>query len=193
MRNYPSKGSMRRLLAPIPIAVICGVAALLALLGYGLAASKPDREIDRAVARGERKPAPAFELPHLTGAGRSSLASYRGKVVLLNVWASWCVPCRQESPLLERWQRRMQRSGGTVLGVDVLDVTGDARDFVARYRLTYPQLRDGGGDTLSRYGVVAYPESFVIDRRGRIAATRRGPVDESFLRRYVLPLLREPS
>jgi cytochrome c biogenesis protein CcmG, thiol:disulfide interchange protein DsbE len=184
---------MRRLLRPIPIAVVCSVAALLALLGYGLAASKPDRGIDRALARGERKPAPALELPRLRGGGRGSLASYRGKVVLLNVWASWCQPCRQESPLLERWHRRMLRQGGTVLGVDVLDVTGDALDFVRHYRLTYPQLRDKGGDTLSRYGVVAYPESFVIDRRGRIAATRRGPVDDDFIRRHVLSLLREPS
>jgi cytochrome c biogenesis protein CcmG, thiol:disulfide interchange protein DsbE len=111
--------------------------------------------------------------------------------VLLNVWASWCQPCRQESPLLERWQRRISPRGGTVLGVDVLDVSGDARSFVRRYGLSYPQLRDGGGDTLSRYGVVAYPESFVIDRRGRIAATRRGPVDERFLREQLLPLLRE--
>src|SRR3954452_20593725 len=159
---------MRRLLRPIPIAVVCVVAALLALLGYGLAASKPDRGIDRALARGERKPAPGLELPRLQGAGRASLAGYRGRVVLLNIWPSWCQPCRQESPLLERWHRLLMPRGGTVLAVDVLDVTGDALAFVRRYRLTYPQLRDRGGDTLSRYGVVAYPESFVIDRRGRI-------------------------
>jgi cytochrome c biogenesis protein CcmG, thiol:disulfide interchange protein DsbE len=184
---------MRRLLAPIPIAVVCGVAALLALLGYGLAANKPDRGLDRAVARGERKPAPALQLPRLDGRGSTSLFGYRGKVVVLNVWASWCLPCRQESPLLERWHRRLLSRGGTVLGVDALDVTGDARAFIRRYRLTYPQLRDKGGDTLQRYGVVAYPESFVIDRRGRIAATRRGPVDDSFMRRRVVPLLREPA
>ena len=184
---------MRRLLAPIPIAVVCAVAAVLALLGYGLAASKPDRGIDRAIARGQRQPAPALKLPRLEGGGSSSLASYRGKVVLLNVWASWCDPCRRESPLLERWHRRLLRRGGTVLAVDVLDVTGDAVSFVRRYGLTYPQLRDKGGDILDRYGVVAYPESFVIDRRGRIAATRRGPVDDRFLRRHLLPLLREPS
>src|SRR5919198_6117099 len=121
---------MRRLLRPIPIAVVLGVAALLALLGYGLAANKPDRGIDRALARGERKPAPALQLPRLQGGARSSLASYRGRVVLLNVWASWCQPCRQESPLLERWHRQMLRRGGTGLRLDVLDVTGDAPALV---------------------------------------------------------------
>ena len=189
--QLPFKGLVRRLLAPIPIAVACGVVALLALLGYGLAASKPDRGIDRALARGERKPAPGLTLARLDASGRTSLASYKGKVVLLNVWASWCKPCRQESPLLERWHRRLLRGGGTVLAVDVLDVTSDALAFVRRYRLSYPQLRDKSGDTLERYGVVAYPESFVIDRRGRIAATRRGPVDDAFMRRHVVPLLRE--
>ncbi|MFN2615916.1 MAG: TlpA family protein disulfide reductase [Thermoleophilaceae bacterium] len=184
---------MRRLLAPIPIAVVCGVAALLALLGYGLAASKPDRGIDRAVARGERRPAPALTLPRLDGRGHGSLAGFRGKVVVLNVWASWCEPCRRESPLLARWHRYLLGRGGTVLGVDVLDVTSDARAFIHRYGLTYPQLRDRGGTTLQRYGVVAYPESFVIDRRGRIAATQRGPVDDAFMRRHVVPLLRERS
>jgi cytochrome c biogenesis protein CcmG, thiol:disulfide interchange protein DsbE len=184
---------MRRLLSPVPLAAIVAVAALVALLAYGLSANEPDRKIDRAVARGERTGPPKLELPRLSGAGKTSLADYRGKVVVLNFWASWCDPCRVESPLLERWHRRISRSGGTVLGVDVLDVTSDARDFVRKYGLSYPMLRDGSGDSLERFGVVAYPETFVLDRRGRIAATRRGPVDERFLREQVLPLLRERS
>jgi cytochrome c biogenesis protein CcmG/thiol:disulfide interchange protein DsbE len=78
-----------------------------------------------------------------------------------------------------------------VLGVDVLDVADDAREFIDEYDLRYPQVRDGSGDVLGDYGVIAYPETFVIDRRGRIAASRRGPVDDEFLRREVLPLLEE--
>jgi cytochrome c biogenesis protein CcmG/thiol:disulfide interchange protein DsbE len=184
---------MRRLLAPIPLAVIVGVVALVGLLAYGLSENEPDTSIDRAVAKGERKEAPGIELPRLSGGGRESLADYRGKVVLLNFWASWCDPCRTESPLLERWHERISRRGGTVLGVDVLDVSSDARAFVKEYGLSYPQLRDGGGEALERFGVVAYPETFVVDRRGRIAAIKRGPVDEDWLRRQVLPLLREPA
>jgi cytochrome c biogenesis protein CcmG/thiol:disulfide interchange protein DsbE len=184
---------MRRLVAPIPLAAIAGVLALVGLLAYGLSRNEPDRSIEQALAKGERTPAPELRLPRLSGGGVVSLADYRGRVVLLNFWASWCVPCRKESPLLQRWHERMVRRGGTVLGVDVLDVTSDARDFVDEYRLGYPMLRDRDGDGLEKLGVVAYPESFAIDRRGRIAASRRGPVDGAWLRRHVTPLLREPS
>jgi cytochrome c biogenesis protein CcmG, thiol:disulfide interchange protein DsbE len=184
---------MRRALSPTPVAAILVVAALIGLLAYGLSANEPDRGIDRAVARGDRKAPPALELPRLSGRGSGSLADYRGKVVVLNFWASWCVPCRKESPLLERWHRRLSRRGGTVLGVDVLDVTSDAQRFIREFGLTYPMLRDRDGDTIDDFGVAAYPETFVIDRRGRIAATKRGPVDDAYLRRQVLPLLKEPS
>jgi cytochrome c biogenesis protein CcmG/thiol:disulfide interchange protein DsbE len=184
---------MRRAFSPIPVAAILVVAALIGLLAYGLSANEPDRGIDRAVARGDRKAPPPLELPRLSGRGTGSLADYRGKVVVLNFWASWCVPCRKESPLLERWHRQISARGGTVLGVDVLDVTSDARRFIREFGLTYPMLRDRDGQTIKDLGVAAYPETIVLDRRGRIAATRRGPVDDAYLRRQVLPLLKEPS
>ena len=182
---------MRRLLAPVPIAVICAIVALVALLAYGLSESEPDRDVDRDVASGVRNPAPPLELPRLSGLGAETLEDYKGKVVVLNFWASWCEPCREESPLLQRWHRRMERRQGTVLGVDVQDVTGDARDFIAEYKLTYPMLRDGEGVTRESFAIIGFPETFVLDRRGRIAAVRRGPVDERFMRERVLPLLQE--
>ena len=180
---------MRRALSPAPIAIVCVLLALIALLAYGLAQNEPDRGVDEALARGERSPAPAFELPKLGGGGSESLADYRGQVVVLNFWASWCKPCRDESPLLERWHRRIRDRGATVLGVDILDVTGRAQDFVDEYGLTYPILKDKDGEGLDKFGVVAYPETFVIDRQGRIAAVARGPVDDAFMRRNVAPLL----
>jgi cytochrome c biogenesis protein CcmG, thiol:disulfide interchange protein DsbE len=180
---------MRRVLAPVPIAVLCVVVALVALLAYGLAQNEPDRGAEEALARGERETAPALELPKLDGGGTGSLADYRGQVVVLNFWASWCKPCREESPMLDRWHRRMARRGGTVLGVDILDVTADAQAFIEEFGLSYPMLKDKDGDALESFGVVAYPETFVIDRKGRIAAVRRGPVDERFMNAEVAPLL----
>jgi cytochrome c biogenesis protein CcmG, thiol:disulfide interchange protein DsbE len=182
---------MRRVLSPVPIAILCVVLALVALLAYGLAQNEPDRSVEDALERGELEQAPALELPKLSGGGRGSLADYRGQVVVVNFWASWCEPCREESPMLERWHRRMTGKGGTVLGVDVLDVTSDAEDFIDEYGLSYPMLKDKDGDALEAFGVVAYPETFVIDRDGRITAVRRGPVDDAFMRTEVAPLLEE--
>ena len=177
----------------VVVLVVAGVAALLVLLLYGVVSQDPDRSIEEAIARGEREEAPETELPPLEGGPERSLADWRGKVVVLNFWASWCEPCRDESPLLERWHRRLEKRDGTVLGVDVLDVTSDARDFIAQYGLTYPQLRDGEGATQEPYGVIQYPETFVLDREGRVAAIRRGPVDDEFMRNAVVPLLAEKA
>jgi cytochrome c biogenesis protein CcmG/thiol:disulfide interchange protein DsbE len=172
-------------------AALVAVVALLALLGYGVVDNSPTASIDGALADGRRPPAPALELPHLGTASAARLADWRGQVVVLNFWASWCGPCREESPMLERWHRRIRRAGGTVLGVDVQDVTSDAQAFVRKHRLTYPILRDGDGAGTRPFEVRGYPETLIIDRRGRIAAVTRGPVDDLFMREQVEPLLRE--
>jgi cytochrome c biogenesis protein CcmG/thiol:disulfide interchange protein DsbE len=83
----------------------------------------------------------------------------------------------------------MLDKGGTVVGVDMQDVTGSAQAFIDEYGLSYPMLKDKEGEGVEQFGVVAYPETFVIDRKGRIAAVQRGPVDERFMRRSVAPLL----
>lgn len=173
-------------------AAVAALGALIAVLAYGVLANRGDG-LDAAVAGRQRPAAPALALPMLTGGGARSLEAWRGHVVVVNFWASWCDPCREEAPLLERWQRRLARQGATVLGVDALDVRADALAFIRRYRLTYPMLRDRDGGAARGYGTRGYPETFVVDRRGRVAALRRGPVDDAFLRRTVSPLLREPA
>jgi cytochrome c biogenesis protein CcmG/thiol:disulfide interchange protein DsbE len=179
------------MLSPLPLAVGLAVIALVALLAYGVNSSGPSRSLDSRIARGERPPAPALDLPNLDGGGQTRLADFKGRVVLLNVWASWCTPCRQESPLLERWHRQMTKQGGTVLGIDTLDVASDAAAFIKRYDLTYPQLHDREGSVIRKLGVAAYPESFVVDRTGKIAALQRGPVDDAWMREHVAPLLKQ--
>jgi cytochrome c biogenesis protein CcmG, thiol:disulfide interchange protein DsbE len=184
---------VKRLLAPFPLAAIAITAALVALLAYGVFQNEPDNSIDSAVAAGRRPAAPSLELPRLGAPGTLSLASLRGRVVVLNYWASWCPPCKAEAPVLDRWHHRIAPKGGTVLGVDVLDVDSDARAFVRRYGMTFPIVRDGDGDTGKDFGVNGQPETIVVDRRGRIAAAFRRPVTDADLNGLLPRLLREPA
>jgi cytochrome c biogenesis protein CcmG/thiol:disulfide interchange protein DsbE len=167
----------------VPALAVLAGAALVGLLVYGVSARSASRTLDEQVANHRYPAAPQAgrSLPLLTGAGRTSLASLRGHVVVLNFWASWCEPCRVEAPLLERAQRQLEKRRGEVLGVTYLDTAPDSRSFVARYRLTYPEARDTEGDFAHAYGTNQLPETFLIDRRGRIVAISRGEIDESFL------------
>ena len=92
---------------------------------------------------------------------------------------------------MQRWHERISRAGaGTVVGVNALDASSDARGFARDYGLTYPMLRDPDGASIQGdWGVLSYPETFVIDRRGRITAIARGVVDETWMRAEVAPLL----
>jgi cytochrome c biogenesis protein CcmG/thiol:disulfide interchange protein DsbE len=174
-------------------AVILAAALLVGLLAYGVASKRADRSIDAAIAKGERVDAPSRRLPLLGRTGESSLADYKGKVVVLNFWASWCKPCTQELPLLEKTHRSLAGRDATVLGANYQDLSESALGFVRRFKLTYPSLRDRDGQFADRYGSRAFPETFVIDRRGRIAAQRRGPVDQAWLDRTLPPLLGEAA
>jgi cytochrome c biogenesis protein CcmG, thiol:disulfide interchange protein DsbE len=169
--------------------VVIAAAALVGLLTYGVANKGTDTSIDQALADGKRVSAPATDLPLLGKRGEGSLADYKGKVVVMNFWASWCPPCVQELPLLERTQKTLQSHDATVLGVNIQDATEDALGYVRRFDLTYPSLRDVDRDFARKFGTNSYPETFVVDRNGKIAALRRGPVDQKWIDDNVEPLL----
>jgi len=169
--------------------IVVAAAALVGLLTYGVASKGTDTSLDQALSDGKKVEAPAARLPVLGRSGRASLADYRGKVVVMNFWASWCPPCVKELPLLERTQRSLQNRGATVLGVNIQDTTEDALGYVRRFDLTYPSLRDVDRNFARKFGTNAYPETFVLDRDGRITALRRGPVDPAWLKANVEPLL----
>lgn len=165
----------------VPVVVIVVAAALIALLGFGLAGAGTDRTIDSAVAAGRQPIAPDQKLPLLGGGGARSLADYRGKVVVLNFWASWCVPCRAEAGVLERAQRRLAGRDATVLGVSYEDAPPDAEQFVRQFGITYPTVRDVDRRLAAAYGTRQLPETFVIDRHGRIVAVRRYQLSQKWL------------
>ncbi|MDQ6916158.1 MAG: TlpA family protein disulfide reductase, partial [Actinomycetota bacterium] len=121
-------------------------------------------------------------LASVFGGRRVSLTHLRGTPVVLNFWASWCVPCRQEAPVLERFWRAQRGSGAVVLGLDMQDVTDDARGFVRQFGMTYPNVRDQGNDAARRYGTTGIPETFFISRAGRIVGHVIGVVSEGQLR-----------
>jgi cytochrome c biogenesis protein CcmG/thiol:disulfide interchange protein DsbE len=152
------------------------VAALLALLAWKV--TQGESEVTAELSRGGTPEAPAWTLERLDGKGDLSLEPLRGKPVVLNFWASWCGPCKDEAPLLEE---ASQRWAGKVafVGVDVKDFRGDARDFIERYGVTYPNVYDGKGSTVGRYGVTGYPETYFIDAEGRVRYRIAGPVEEA--------------
>jgi cytochrome c biogenesis protein CcmG, thiol:disulfide interchange protein DsbE len=165
-------------------AVALLAAALVGLLVYGVAGTADNTTLDDAVKRGERPAAPAGDrrLPRLDGRGSLSLGELEGKVVVLNFWASWCDPCRAEAPLLQDAHRALQRGGaGTVLGVTYNDTDSDSRAFEREFELSYPSLRDVGTELAEEFGTRALPETFVLDRRGRVVAVARGQLDRKFL------------
>ncbi|HEX7279955.1 MAG TPA: TlpA disulfide reductase family protein [Solirubrobacterales bacterium] len=162
--------------------VVLAAAAVIGLLVFGLV-SKGSSGISVGDA------APTASLPRLEGEGSESLADYRGRWVLVNFWASWCLPCREEAPALERFQREHGGPEFTVLGIDSRDISSDGRGFVREYGLSYPQLHDGDGDAAKDYGTTGVPENFLVDPRGKVRLLWRGPVSEEHLREEVAPLV----
>ena len=159
------------------------VLAFLALLIYGLTARAVDDRIDSGLSQAEPVPAPGFDLAvlqrgrlgpferRLRGAladDRVTLAELRGQPVVLNFWASWCIPCRQEAPLLERTWRAQRARGVLFVGLNVQDLTGDARSFLREFHNTYLNIRYPGKTVYSRYGLTGVPETFFITARGKV-------------------------
>ena len=184
---------MRRLV--VPGLVVVAAAALLALLAFGVSHQGSSSTIDASVNRGDFPKAPNsnLALPVLGQAGSKSLADLRGKVVVLNVFASWCDPCKTEAPILEQEQRKLARHDATILGVTYLDNSSDSEAFVRQEHISYPVVRDVSGSFVRSFGTTGVPETFVINREGRIEAVRRFQVNSEWLRRTLPTILAQRS
>jgi len=157
---------------------IAAVAGLFALLVWKLAFADKGGAAD-ALARGERPVAPTFVLDRLDASeGEIALADLRGKPIVVNFWASWCIPCKDEAPALQATYEKYRSQGLVVLGIDVRDFRQDARRFVKRFGITYPVVFDGSGSTVGKWGVTGFPETFFVDRSGRLVGKRiQGGID----------------
>ena len=191
-----------RRLAAIAVTAVAA-AALLGLLTFGVLVQAPNTTIDDGLAQGRAAPAPAFDLavlqrgdvgaalnrrlaPALAG-GRLGIRGLRGIPVVLNIWASWCVPCKQEAPLLEHAWRTEGRPGGTLfLGLDQQDLTGDARVFMRSYGVDYTNVRDPENEVPRSYGTTGIPETYFISARGDVVDHVIGVVSPRELRDGIL-------
>jgi peroxiredoxin len=167
-------------------ALLWSLAAAMGLVALFLAWSRP---IDRSAAtqgspftelsvvryKGDAE-APDFSLPTLEG-GAVTVSTLRGQVVFLNFWATWCPPCREEMPSIERLHREFRDQGLAILAVDVDERPTLVAEFMKDFRLSFPILLDRGSEVSSRYGVGGLPTTILVDRRGRIVGGAIGPRD----------------
>jgi cytochrome c biogenesis protein CcmG/thiol:disulfide interchange protein DsbE len=169
-------------------AIPAAVVPVLVLLAYGFRTNP--REIPSPLVG---RPAAAFTLTTFTG-DPVSLESLRGKVVMLNFWASWCVPaCYDEAPALERTWLQYKDKGVMVVGVDIQDREEAAKKFLAQFGHSFPNAPDPAGRVAVDYGVYGVPETFFIDRKGRVRFKQVGALTDEIARQWLDRLLREPS
>jgi cytochrome c biogenesis protein CcmG/thiol:disulfide interchange protein DsbE len=176
-----ASGPSRRVAGAVGGVVLVGalLAAFVLVLGRG-----PSTGQSAQLGR----PAPPFSLERLDG-GRLSLAELRGRPIVLNFWASWCLPCREEAPMLAKLAADHSARGLVVVGVVYQDSAANATDFIRRYGLSFPALLDPSGRTALDYGVLGLPVTIFIDAGGIIGARQPGPLDAATAESMVAGIL----
>ena len=179
--SYGATSSLPRVSART-FAVFMAVLLLIGLLGFGLVSKG-----EGSLAVGDE--IPVAELSAIGADGSGSVADYRGTWVLVNVWASWCDPCRDEAPALERFYREHRGENFEILGVDTQDDRTSAQKFIDEFGLTYPQIHDGSGDYADELKTTGVPENFLVDPDGKVAEALHGQITEQYLRDVIAPAI----
>lgn len=186
----PRRSGRRRLV--LPALVAAAAVGLLALLAFGVSKQIDSSSLDAQVAAGRTPTVPdtAVALPMLGSSMTRDLDDYRGKIVVLNFFASWCTGCRAEAALMVKEQRVLARHDATIIvGVTYEDDTGATSSFDRQYGVRYPVLRNPNGNLARALGVFYVPETFILDRQGRIVAVNRYQITGSWLRGHLASLL----
>jgi cytochrome c biogenesis protein CcmG/thiol:disulfide interchange protein DsbE len=165
---------MRRYAVPAVVATLAVI--LLVVLAVGIAHQGANNSIAYSVQSGHYKPAPdaTKQVPTLAGAARNdtaatgSLADYRGKLVLVNFFATWCIPCQQEASVIGQAQKLLAAHDGTVLGINFKDSPSAAVAFMRQHHDDYPALFDTGSNLAEAYGVTEVPDTYLVNRQGKI-------------------------
>jgi cytochrome c biogenesis protein CcmG/thiol:disulfide interchange protein DsbE len=196
----------RRTITLLQAGAVCLVAALLGLLIWDLMGTSKGASFVTKIDQQKNPPAPDFALAVLSDRhenwpsalrprlddGRLTLAELRGFPVVLNFWASWCIPCREEA---SAFRAVTKRYAGRVafVGMDTQDLKSAARRFLRRYKVNYVSVRDGTDDTYRAYGLTGVPETYFVDRRGRAVGHFVGAISRRDLEHVVRALVEEPQ
>lgn len=181
----PRRGRRRRLLWCAALAAVTAAIAVVLGVGFGR-----DPSVVRSVLI--NKPAPPLYGTTLDGAA-IDLRTYRGKLVLVNVWASWCAACRTEHPVLAATQSAYAEDGLQIIGIDMSDRLSDARQFLTEMGgASYPSVADPNAQLAISWGTFGVPETYVVDRSGIIREKAVGAVTTAWVNAQVVPLLGAP-
>jgi cytochrome c biogenesis protein CcmG, thiol:disulfide interchange protein DsbE len=168
-------------------AAVAVLVALVAIFANGLRSNSTT--VAAELNDGKRPAAPSFRLPMLSGGRSFDLHSLRGDVVVVNFWASWCQPCREEAPIFAEELHRHAAQGLRVVGVNSQDFPADARNFARKFHVTYPLVHDGSNDITTRWGVNGFPATFVIGRDGTVRWYQPREITAQELDGAILPIL----
>jgi cytochrome c biogenesis protein CcmG/thiol:disulfide interchange protein DsbE len=169
----PQTGAVPQRISTFGVVAILSILALLGVIGYAL--------YQRSLSQPTTGPAPTFTVTTFDNEP-FALADLKGKVVVINFWASWCQPCRDEAPLLEQMWLEYRDRGVVFLGVNTDDIESKALAYMAEFSVTYPNAPDVGGKIEDQYRITGVPETFIVNPNGEISRHFIAPVNERDLR-----------